>query len=199
MSIFTVPSRREFGWCHLQKMPARSSGWLFFFKSPPVCVLSGWLSAKIHTVAACCVFPLHQDMPQHAHMKSVCLRINLHRQNELYHRPLLWEIFSNFHTLSLSYQRTQSFSEKNHRMYLRIFFLRANNNFDNTEALLKIKGPQNISLIFQAPKTLSVQSRVSVEMPKKPLKQRIPNDCYGREMASLDNSKLSSPKKNVTT
>lgn len=69
------------------------------------------------------------------------------------------------------------------------------NNFDNIEALFKIEGPQNISLIFQAPKTQCVRFCVSVEMPKEPLEQRVPNDSHGRETASLDNSKLSSQKK----
>lgn len=41
------------------------------------------------------------------------------------------------------------------------------NNFDNIEALFKIEGPQNVSSIFQAPKMLSVQFHLTVEMPKE--------------------------------
>lgn len=106
--------RFEFQWCYLC-----SSG--FSPLSPHLCV-SFWAGfQEKFPLAVCCVFCLHPDMPQHVQRKSLCLQLNLHKQNELCHHPLLWELFSSLHTLSLSYLELRV-SLKKSDWYFWIFF-----------------------------------------------------------------------------
>lgn len=58
--------------------------------------------------------------------------------------------------------------------------------------------PPKYQLCISPPKTQPVWFQATGEMPRKPLQQQIPNDCYRREVASLDNSLLSSQKKPKT-
>lgn len=147
-------------------------------------------------LAACCVFRLHPDMPQHVQRKSPCLQINLHKHNELCHHPLLWNYFQayrHFPCLILS----SEFLWKSQAGISASFSCMQNRKFDNLEALFKMDThtytPPKYQLCISPPKTQPVWFQVAGEMPRKAL-QQIPKDWCRREMASLDNSLFSKRK-----
>lgn len=123
--------RFEFRWCYLC-----SSDFSPLSLHPCVSFWAGF--QETFPLAACCVFRLHPDMPQHVQRKSPCLQINLHKQNELCHHPPLWELFSGSHTLSLSYLKLRVSLKKSQIDIFASFSYMQNSEFDNFEAPFKM-------------------------------------------------------------
>lgn len=153
----------------LWKMPADatcSSGWLLFFTSLPVCVLLGWLAGKIHTVSVLCFSFASRHATACAYEIFLLTYKSTYIKRALPLSTFMGNIFKLTHTfIVLSMYPRVSLKKITDCIFVSLLHMQIN-NFDNIEALFKIEGPQNISLIFQAPKTLSVQFCVPVEMPK---------------------------------